>query len=241
MVNSIKPVLLINPNTNTATTDLMVQTFAAALGQADPALAGFPVVGITASSGPAMITNEDELAAAAAATVSAYRSWHEDHGLPAAIVVAAFGDPGLDVLSRQPVPVLGIGSHTVLEVARRVRAGGHRFGIATTTPGLRQSLEYLCSRELDVLAGIEFTGTAPTVLAASPQDQDDELAEAVSRLVAAGATEVIIGGGPLTGSAARLVDVVPTQERFVTRAGTRVDIIVPLQEVARSLAPLLTP
>lgn len=235
------PVVLINPNTNVATTELMVATFQAALGRARSELAGYPVEGLTAELGPAMITTEDELAAAAGATIAAYRGWLDAHRHPAAIVVAAFGDPGLDVLSRQPVPVVGIGSQSVRQVAGRARAAGGRFGIATTTPGLAASLDALCADHRDVLAGIEPTAADPLALAADPSAQDKALAEAVARLVQAGATDVIIGGGPLSASADRLSQLVTTQERFATAAGTPVRISVPLAEVAQSLAPLLTP
>lgn len=238
--------MLINPNTNAATTELMVATFRAALaehsaGPAGAGLADYPVVGLTAQLGPPMITTEDELAAAAGATIAAYRQWLTAQQQPAAIVVAGFGDPGLDVLSRQPVPVLGIGSQSVRQVAERVRAAGGKFGIATTTPGLADSLDALCAMERDVLAGIEFTAAAPNELAADPAAQDAQLADAVARLVHAGATEVIIGGGPLTASAQRLLDLVGTDGRFATAAGEPVRISLPLAEVARSLAPLLTP
>lgn len=200
-------VVLINPNTSTATTDLIVGIARDALAaRAMPALA---VVGATVSAGPPMITTAADLAASAPAVVETALAALAEAPV-AAFVIGAFGDPGADELSgRCAVPVIGIGAAAV----RAAAAHGRRFAIATTTPDLRLSLAALAERHSPAgsFVGTFFSESDPNDLAAKPAALVAELSATVDRAVAAGAQAVIIGGGPLSAAAraiARRRDVV---------------------------------
>ncbi|MET0195341.1 MAG: aspartate/glutamate racemase family protein [Hyphomicrobiaceae bacterium] len=144
-----------------------------------------------------------------------------------AIVISAFGDPGLARLrERVGVPVVGIGEASLREAAE----GGRRFGVATTTPDLEAPIVALVAR-LGLAA--RFTGCRippgdPLVLAAHPGLQDEALAEAVRQAVERdGAEAVVIGGGPLARSAARIAS------RF------EVPVISPVAAAMRAVAALV--
>lgn len=192
----MKPiVLLVNPNTSVATTAMMEALARAALPET------LELRSATAAQGAPMITTDAELATAVQEVLAIAR---REAGAVAAIVVAAFGDPGLAALRAElRVPVFGIGESSMLEAA----AGGRRFGVATTTPGLAESIEAAVAR-LGLAA--QFTGTRipqddPLRLAADPALQDALLAQAVRACVQEdGAQAVVIGGGPLAQSAERI-------------------------------------
>ena len=188
-------ILLINPNTSARSTEMM-------LAVARPLLpAGVTLRGIEASRGAAMIVDEAALAVGAAEVV---RIGTAEAAAADAIVVAAFGDPGAEILREAlSIPVIGIGEAAMREAA----IGGRRFGIATTTPRLVRSIE-ACVHDLG-LAGM-FTGVRvpagdPPTFAANPTDQEEALAAAATACIALdGAAAVIIGGGPLSDTAVRL-------------------------------------
>lgn len=193
--------LLINPNTSIQTTALMLASAQAVLPP------GFTLEGATAARGVPMITTEPDLAVAEAEVIAigqARVAGGSGASGVAAVLVGAFGNPGLEALRRSvSVPVVGIGEAAMLEAAM----GGRRFGIATTTPGLDASI----TRAVHALGlQAQFTGTRippgdPLVLAASPGLQEERLAQAVQACVAQdGAEAVVIGGGPLVQAAEQL-------------------------------------
>jgi Asp/Glu/hydantoin racemase len=146
----------------------------------------------------------------------------------AAVVVAAFGDPGVERL-RQVLrrPVVGIGAASIAEAA----ADGRRFGIATTTPGLVRSIEALVARESPVgaFSGVRVPDGDPLDLAADPDRQERELARSVWECIERdGAEAVIVGGGPLSAAARAL------------RNQFGVDIIEPVPAAMRLVARLLS-
>lgn len=162
---------------------------------------GVVLTGAEASRGPPMIVDPAALAAAAEEVV---RIGAAAAGTVDGIVVAAFGDPGLASLRRLvPIPVVGIGEAAINEAAQ----DGRRFGIATTTPALVPAIAALVEA---LGCGSGFTGVRvpdaePLRLAANPAAQDRALAEAATRCIEEdGAESVVIGGGPLSSSAARL-------------------------------------
>ena len=192
-------ILLINPNSSQATTEMMVR-----IAQAE-APEGCAIVGATARRGPPMIVNETELAAAAHEVELAWRVASTPH---AGVIVSAFGDPGVDLLRRASpgLPVVGICEASMFEAAE----GGRRFGVATVTPQLVDAIDAK-ARELglsSLYAGVRLTPGEPRALTASPQALEVALAEAVQACLDDGAQAVIIGGGPLgqaaIGLAARL-------------------------------------
>ena len=195
----MRDILLLNPNTSTATTAMMVRLAALA---APP---GWRVRGATAGDGPGMIVDEAELERSA---VEVERSWRADAqavATPVAgVIVGAFGDPGIARLRAiSAVPVVGLCESSMHEAA----AGGRRFGIATVTPGLVRAIDGLARAHgfASLYTGIQLTPGEPRALAADPRALEDALAEAVARCIEHdGAEAVIIGGGPLGQAAAAL-------------------------------------
>jgi Asp/Glu/hydantoin racemase len=183
---------------------------------------GLTLRGTQAERGAAMILDEASLAVAEA---EVSRIGQAANGTDA-IIVAAFGNPGAAALrDRLAIPVAGIGEAAIREAA----AGGRRFGIATTTPGLVRSIE-AGVRALGLEAS--FTGVRvppgdPLALAADPGAQDEALALAATQCIEGdGAEAVVIGGGPLSATAARLrrrfqaviVEPVPAAVRHILAA-----------------------
>lgn len=180
--------LLVNPNTNKHTTDAMV-AIAQETGQGDN------FVGATATFGAPLLVDEQLLARGADA-VEALFSERDFAGFDGAIV-AAFGDPALDVVRKYcPVPVTGIAEASMLEAS----AGGRRFGVATTTPKL---VDVIGRRAAALGLGHLFTGVRLTpgdihVLMSDPAALTQELAFACDVAIEKDRAEaVIIGGGPL--------------------------------------------
>ena len=197
-----RAVLLVNPNTNERTTEMM-----RSLAEAELAPSGLTVEGLTAAAGPAMIVDPGALAASVPHVVDAVRRRvATGAGEVAAVVVAAIGDPGRAELEAElaplGIPVVGIGQASVLAAGR----GGRPFGMATSTPLLARSLAGLADehRGRAPFAGVHLTASPPLELAADPERQFEELADAVRRCAAAGAEAVVIAGGPLSATARRL-------------------------------------
>jgi Asp/Glu/hydantoin racemase len=189
MIVSIPPsVLLINPNSSQATTDMMVEI---ARRAAHGCLA---ISGATARRSPPMIVTREALAAAADEVV--------EIGAPATgdcagMIVSAFGDPGLAALrQRVAIPVAGICEASMLAAAR----GGRSFGVATVTPDLAVPIATRAHElHLDGLyTGIRCTAGDPVALAGDVQSLREALFVAVRDcIVLDGARAVVIGGGPL--------------------------------------------
>ncbi|MDI9855300.1 aspartate/glutamate racemase family protein [Comamonas sp. 17RB] len=211
-------VLLINPNTSEATTAMMHRLARKALPQ-DIALRS-----ATAQRGTTMITSAEELATSVEEVLEIGQRLA---GEVDAIVIAAFGNPGLQQLrAAVALPVVGIGEAAMREAA----LGGRRFGVATTTPELEASI----AASADALglsslfAGSRIPVGDPLELAGQPALQDDSLAQAVHDCMALdGAQAVVIGGGPLAESAERIAP------RF------SVPVISPVAAAMRDIAALL--
>lgn len=194
-------ILLINPNSSQATTDMMVR-----IAQ-DNAPAGYTVVGATAANGPSMIVNEVELAAAAREVETTWRGVQAPH---AGVIVSAFGDPGVAQVrdASWPTPVVGICEASMFEASE----GGRRFGVATVTPDLVAAIDAK-AHELGLgglYTGVRLTPGEPRALTADSAALEQALVRAVQACLEDGAQAVIIGGGPLGQAAlslARLFDV----------------------------------
>lgn len=188
-------ILLINPNTNKATTEMMVKIAQAAAPD------GIEIAGATAPNGPLMIIDPEALAASAPQVVELGLALGKD---VSGIIISAFGDPGWADLRRQAkVPVVGIAEAAMLAASDK----GRRFGVATTTPKLVASID---ARAAELGLAKLYTGTRvttddPNALVADPA----RLVEALRQVVAAcidqdKAEAVIIGGGPLGNAAIAL-------------------------------------
>lgn len=188
-------VVLINPNTSQATTEMMAAIARRTLCPED----GFVVRGVTVAEGPSMLVEENALRAAGPQVLDAARrvlAGPEGERVEA-LVVGAFGDPGVEELrSWTGPPVVGIAEAAMAEAA----TDGRRFGIATTTPGLAAAIDARVDRLgwSAQYTGIRLTPGDPRQLAATPDVMRERLAAAVGACVTEdGAEAVIIGGGPL--------------------------------------------
>jgi allantoin racemase len=186
-------VALVNPNTSEATTATMVRIAQAEAG------ARATVVGVTARFGAALITEPEALAVAAQAVAALAPELAEAD----AVIVAAFGDPGLDVLrAALPRPVTGLAEAGMAEAA----AGGRRFAVVTTTPDLRDSIAATARRYGHAgFAGTWTTPGDPAALTADPPALLAALDAACRRAIGEGDAEaIVIGGGPLAEAARAL-------------------------------------
>lgn len=188
-------ILLMNPNSNAATTNEICAI-------AGPYLSGTPI-GWTAAQGPKLITTPEALSLAARGV--------EQATLPApfdAVIVAAFGDPGAEALARRlPCPVIGIGG----AAARAASADGAAFAVATTTPFLSASITAAMMRHgaRGRYIGTFTSSTDPLRLMSDDDTLDAVLLEQIQLAAECGAQRVVIGGGPLGRAAQRLVSASP--------------------------------
>jgi allantoin racemase len=212
-------VLLVNPNTNGATTRAMVEI---ALSSGT----GLDFVGRTAPFGAPMITEPEALATGARAVSAVLDETLAQRETVEGIIIAAFGDPGLDdARQRLTVPVCGIGEASFFEAA----AGGRRFAVATTTPALEGAIAArVASAGLAAqFAGTTFTDADPVYAVAEETRLVELLRAAVDKAVLSGAQAVIIGGGPLARAAAQL------------RRTCAVPIIEPVPAAARRIRSMI--
>jgi allantoin racemase len=193
----MKRIVLVNPNTNAATTALMV---AIARQHLAP---GFELEGATATAGAPLITNEDQLSVAAAAVVGMAPSLANTSD---GMIVSAFGDPGADALRKLlSIPVAGIAECAMHEAA----AGGRRFAVVTTTPALASAI---ASRAEGLglgrqLSSIRITDGPPDALMADNMRLVVALERAARLAIDEDRAEaIIIGGGPLAAAAQELRD-----------------------------------
>lgn len=196
--NTMHRVTLVNPNTSAATTSAMV-----AIAQAEAGAAA-QISRATAPTGVGLITDAVALAAAAKAVAAMA------DGLRGAdaVIVAAFGDPGLSALrAALPCPVTGIAEAGMAEAA----AGGRRFAVVTTTHDLVDSIAGLAARYGHAaFVGTYLTPGPPGPLMADPEALVAALLAACRQAVAEGRAEaVVIGGGPLAMAARQLAGQVP--------------------------------
>jgi Asp/Glu/hydantoin racemase len=188
-------ILLINPNSSQATSDMMhAIARKTAAERVDVAIA-------TATRSSRMIVNGEQLEAAAKEVVE-IGSDHDPACL--GIIVSAFGDPGLSSLrERVDIPVVGICEASMIYAARE----GRKFGVATSTPDLADAIAGR-ARDLGLshlYTGIRCTPGDPVAVAADEQLLRQSLAEAVRECIELdGAEAVIIGGGPLGQAAEQL-------------------------------------
>jgi allantoin racemase len=192
--------LLVNPNTDRATTDAMVAIARAA------APLGSWVEGVTVSHGAMLITNEAALSRAAEAVVDLITP---QFARPYdGVVVGAFGDPGLcrlrEVLS---IPVTGLAEAGMAEGA----AYGP-FVVVTTTPDLVKSIDQLAVTygHQDTYRGVHLTRGDPRSLSNDQPRLVDALRMACTRATSADVKAIVIGGGPLAEAARSIQRVLRT-------------------------------
>ncbi len=218
----VKRFLLLNPNTNTITTAMMLDIARETVG--DQAT----IQGVTAPRGVPVITDEPTLAAAAAEVARMVgllaQNAFDD------VLIAAFGDPGLDAARTCGTYATGLAEAAIGAAA----AGGRRFSIVTTTPALdgalrRRVKDYGAKASF---AGLRYTRSGPEGMADAERLRD-ELFEACTLSVRKdGVGAIIIGGGPLAAAArdlrgrvdAELIEPIPTAMRTMLARPVKKDI-----------------
>ncbi len=187
----MKRFLLINPNTNAVTTAMMLDIAREAVGKQAT------LEGVTASHGAPVIIDEPALTAASAEVARMMEIL-----LPNAfddVLIAAFGDPGLDAARTSETHITGLAEAAIGEAAYN----GRRFSIVTTTPALdgalrRRVKDYGAAASF---ARMRYTRSGPKGMA-DPERLRDELFEACALSEREdGVAAIVIGGGPLAAAA----------------------------------------
>ncbi len=200
----MKRILLVNPNTNAATTASM-------LAIAREAAAGLlQIEAMTAPEGVPMITDALALQQASqvlTGLIPELRAQNWD-----GVITAAYGDPALQALREGlDCPVTGIGEASMLEAA-----GYGAFAVVTTTPELAGSITGMAGwlGLGSLFGGVYLTRGDAVAVTDDPALLVERLEEACLRAVheaGGGLASLIIGGGPLAVAARVLVERVPVR------------------------------
>lgn len=194
--------LILNPNTTPAITALLARHAQAACNGRARIDTG------TARFGPAYISTEAGLAIAGHAALDALAVHAADRGVPDAVLIGCFGDPGLwAVREAARAPVTGLAEAAMLEAAARgpyaiVTAG------ATWEPMLRRLAQALAlDAPLRCIHAVAATGGE---LATQPARAEALLLEACRQVshLHPSLGSIVIGGAGLAGLAARIAPAV---------------------------------
>jgi allantoin racemase len=222
-------ILLINPNTSQAVTDLVAGHVRRQIGDRAELHA------VTGRFGARYIASRAASAIAAHAALDAMA----EHGDGCdAVYLACFGDPGLLALRElSSVPVIGMA-----EAACREAAATGRFGIVTGGAAWGPMLrEFASAIGLDDrLAAIATVAPSGGAIAEDPERALGVLAQAVRDTHAAGADTVILGGAGLAGLVRRIASQVPCPLICSVEAGTRavLALTAPPRVLAHRPAPI---
>jgi Asp/Glu/hydantoin racemase len=193
-------ILVLNANTTEAITDRLV-----AMAQA-AAPAGTTFTGATGRFGARYIASRAASAIAAHAALDAYAAYGQGCD---AVLLACFGDPGLEALREvAPVPVVGLADASA-EAACRL---GRRFGVVTGGAAWGPMLtEFFAARGMaSRLAGVRTVAPSGGDIARDPEGSLALLAEACRASAEQdGADVVVLGGAGLAGLAPKLEGRVP--------------------------------
>jgi len=189
--------LLINPNTTSSITDKVIGVAQGCAGH------GVEIVGVTGRFGARYIANRSAAAIAGHAALDAWAHADPSHD---AVVLACFGDPGLDALRElSPKPVVGMAEASIHAACLL----GRRFAIVTGGERWVAMLEeFVAARGLSGrLAAVLAVAQTGAAIAEDPDAALAGLTESCRRAVADHAADcVILGGAGLAGLAARLAD-----------------------------------
>lgn len=223
-----KRILLINPNTTAAITDRLVS----AAGKIAPDI---EFVGATGRFGARYIASRATYAIASHAALDA---WANAEGHFDAIVLACFGDPGLDALrelSSKPVVGMADGSlHVAMQVAKR-------FSIVTGGERWQSMLRDFVTREGlgPHLASIRTIAPTGGAIASAPEAALPLLREACTLCIEQDeADAVILGGAGLVGISAQMQPYfdVPVIDGLEAAVKTAVSMLVPAAQAAGAVA-----
>jgi len=189
-------IALLNPNSNPATTAAMLALARAAAPD------GMILTGFTADRTPPILTRPSDLEDAAE-WVGSMLPGLVEAGF-AAVLVAAFGDPGVDLhRATSPIPLVGIAEAGMALAAH----GGRRFAVVTTTPEFEAPIAARAAALglADRLATVRITPGDPLAVMGDEDRLERALIEvAVAAVTLDGAEAVLVGGGPLGPVAAAL-------------------------------------
>jgi allantoin racemase len=203
-------ILVLNPNTTDAITQKVAAEVSGMLeGEAT-------IVPATGRFGAHYIASRAAAAIAAHAALDAYA---EFGAACDAVLLACFGDPGLDALRElAAVPVVGLADAACHQACQL----GSRFGIVTGGPRWEPMLqEFVASRGLAArLSGVRAVAPSGADIARDPDGALALLCRAVLDCVTLdGAECVILGGAGLVGLAQRVQPHVPVPVLCSVRSG----------------------
>lgn len=183
---------IVNPNTDLTVTRWLCEEARRVVGDA------FDVVGVNADSGLAAIQTPAHIAVAAEAVISAIRS----PPCPAGVIIAAFGDPGLDEARALGLAqMVGLGESGLLAAA----SGGRRFSIVTLGAAMRDTIRSKAAA-LGLADRLAEVCILPFSIADMIQDRDsrrDAILTAIRACVMEqGVEALLLGGAPFAGLAA---------------------------------------
>ncbi|PPQ19591.1 Asp/Glu/hydantoin racemase [Bradyrhizobium sp. AC87j1] len=192
--------LLLNPNTSAAVTQLMTD-----VGQR-AAAPGTELVPCTATRGVPYIATRTEAQIGGAIALEMLA---EQHMKVDAAIIAAFGDPGLFAARETfDIPVVGMAEAAMLTACM----AGRRFAIVTFAQALGPWYEE-CVRAHGLwerCAGIRTLDTPFKAISEVGTEKEDLLVELAQRAIADDEADVLIfAGAPLSGLAERVADRIP--------------------------------
>ncbi|WP_193760209.1 aspartate/glutamate racemase family protein [Bradyrhizobium yuanmingense] len=192
--------LLLNPNTSTEVTQLML-----GVGQR-AASAGTELIPCTAARGVPYIATRTEAQIGGAIALEMLA---EQHKKVDAAIIAAFGDPGLFAARETfDIPVIGMAEAAMLTACM----AGRRFAIVTFAQALGPWYEE-CVRAHGLwerCAGIRMLDTPFQAISEVGTEKEDMLVELARRAIVEDEADVLIfAGAPLSGLAERVADRIP--------------------------------
>lgn len=190
---------IVNPNTTEAITALLVASASAVRGPTTR------ISGHTAPRGVPYISSRAEALLGGGIALEMIAGLESGSD---AIIIAAFGDPGL-MAARQlfDVPVIGMSEAAMLTACML----GRRFAIVTFSGALADWYEDCVEMHgmEGHLSGIFSTATQFTNVGEVQNAAADAMVTLSHRAVEGGAEVIILGGAPLAGLASRVRDLVP--------------------------------
>ena len=208
-------ILVLNPNT----TDSITQRVAGLCRPLWPR--DWQVQCVTVDLGAAYLASSLAVTVAAYAALERAAQWIDQHGRPDALLLACFGDPGLDALREGlGLPVTGLAEASFFEAHELgpfgVLTGGTAWIPLLNTLAVSQGL----STNLVRVDAVQPTGAE---LAADPEGALKVLAAQCRSMVEQSSLQsIIIGGAGLAGYAKRLQDQVSVPLIDSVEAGARV-------------------
>jgi len=182
-------ILLLNPNISVEMTRRIAEEAGRYCEE------GNTLISATAVSGPAVIASRVSFAVGAYA---ALETWARCGGAHDAIILACFGDPGLEALRELArVPVVGLLESSVARAMESARP----FSIVTAgrawVPMLEERVRMM--GDFPAFRGVYPIDTTGLDIANDPQRFTEMIQTAVDRAAGSGAQTVILGGSALAG------------------------------------------